>query len=44
MVGNYICEVLNGFQKEGNETKSTNEVQKKVINLCKKFPIYGENI
>ena len=43
-IGTYICEVLNGFQLDGVDTKAILEVQKKVINLCSKFPIYGGNL
>ena len=43
-IGTYICEVLNGFQLDGVDTKAILEVQKKVIDLCRKFPIYGGNL
>ena len=43
-VGTYICEVLNGFQSEGINTQSIFEVQQKVIDLCRKFPIYGGSL
>ena len=43
-IGAYICEVLNGFQLDGVDTKAILEVQKKVIDLCRKFPIYGGNL
>ena len=43
-VGTYICEVLNGFQSDGIDTKAIEAVQEKVIDLCRKFPIYGGNL
>jgi glycine hydroxymethyltransferase len=42
MVGNYICEVLNSLQSDGDNKNTTEEVKSKVLALCKKFPIYGD--
>ena len=42
MIGNYICEVLNSLQSDGDNKNTTEEVKSKVLALCKKFPIYGD--
>ncbi len=42
MIGNYICEVLNSLQSDGDNKKTIEEVKSKVLTLCKKFPIYGD--
>jgi len=41
-VGHNIVEVLNGLSKNGEEKNASieNEVGKRVLNLCRRFPIY----
>jgi len=41
-IGNYICDVLEGFVKNGEEGNATleKEVKAKVKTLCEEFPIY----
>ena len=41
-VGQNIVEVLNGLSKNGEENNSSieNEVGRRVLNLCRRFPIY----
>ena len=41
-VGNYICDVLNSLNSVEDNSDIIDEVKLKVINLCNKFPIYGD--
>jgi len=42
-VGNYICDVLNSLNSKENTSDIIDEIKSKVISLCNKFPIYGDN-
>jgi len=41
-VGNYICDVLNSLNSGEDNSDIIDEVKLRVINLCNKFPIYGD--
>jgi glycine hydroxymethyltransferase len=45
LVGDYIAEVLDGLAKAGENGDNSvveQDVKKRVIELCSKFPIYGQ--
>ena len=40
ILGNLISDVICGFEKNISDTKIENEVNRKIIDICKKYPIY----
>ncbi len=43
LIGNLICDVVDGLKENPEDnSKVENEVKAKVVELCRKFPIYGD--